>query len=267
MLKHFGQKVNSKTNTLDKKSYIIIRKNRRFLDMSVKTLLWDVDGTIMNFEMAEAVAIRKGFKNKKIGICSDEMLADYSSINKKYWQALERGDMTKSQILIERFREFFSKYGIDTSIAEEFNADYQVDLGDTICFNDDAYELIKELDETYPQFAITNGTSIAQHKKLNQSGLDKIFKECYISDEIGYEKPSCEFFDYVVDRLNKILGPIDKSEMLIIGDSLTSDILGANNSGIKCCWYNPNGDVNDKGLRIDYEIRDLQQLKGILANN
>ena len=229
--------------------------------MAIKILLWDIDGTILNFEKAEEAAIRKGFEENNLGVCTDQMLADYKQINKGYWEALERGEMTKEQILIGRFVEFFTKYNLDTSKADIFNKGYQVDLGDTICFNDDAYDLLVQLNKKYKQYAVTNGTAVAQHRKIDRSGIGEILEKCFISEEVGYEKPSEKFFEAVFEEIG--IKPSEesfKNEKLIIGDSLTSDIKGGNNCGIKTCWYNPNHAGNESELRIDYEIDNIQQL-------
>lgn len=229
--------------------------------MAIKILLWDIDGTILNFEKAEEAAIRKGFEENNLGVCTDQMLADYKQINKGYWEALERGEMTKEQILIGRFVEFFTKYNLDTSKADIFNKGYQVDLGDTICFNDDAYDLLVQLNKKYKQYAVTNGTAVAQHRKIDRSGIGEILEKCFISEEVGYEKPSEKFFEAVFEEIKKNeVVTVNRDEILIIGDSLTSDIKGGNNCGIKTCWYNPNHAGNESELRIDYEIDNLQQL-------
>ncbi|MCQ2741999.1 MAG: YjjG family noncanonical pyrimidine nucleotidase [Bacilli bacterium] len=230
--------------------------------MSYKIILWDIDGTILNFKAAEAVAIKTGFKRLGLGECSDEMIKDYSSINVKWWASLERGEHTKPEILVGRFEEFFAKYGLDTSKAFEFNKNYQTDLGDMIVFNDEAYDVIKSI--KVPQYGATNGTKIAQKKKIKGSGLDRLLEAVFISDEIGYEKPSIEYFDYVFSYIKDKHGSIDKKDIVIVGDSLTSDIQGGNNAGIATVWYNKEHKENKTDLRIDFEIDDLHQLLKIL---
>ena len=133
-------------------------------------------------------------------------------------------------------------------------------MGDTICFNDNGYELIQELKGKVKQYAVTNGTKTAQDRKLDKSGLRELFDGVFISEEIGVEKPGKGFFDFVFQAI----GCYELDEILIVGDSLTSDMQGGNNAGIRCCWYNPNGQDNYKNLRIDYEIKDLQEIKNIL---
>ena len=100
-----------------------------------------------------------------------------------------------------------------------------------------------------------------QSKKLKKSGLIELFDDCFISDQIGVEKPSVEFFNHVKARI----GEVSNDEILIVGDSLTSDMKGGNNAGILCCWYNPQKMENTKDIRIDYEIRNLQEVKDILT--
>ena len=226
----------------------------------IKTILWDVDGTLLNFHAAERVAIRKCFETFALGPCSDEMLERYSRLNALYWQRLERGEITKPELLVRRFEEFFENEGVICGDVAGFNADYQVRLGDTVCFNDESYELVKSLKGRVRQYAVTNGTKVAQDRKLERSGLDQLFDGIFISDVLGWEKPTVEFFDHVFARIE----PCEKSEMLIVGDSLTSDIQGGNNAGIPTVWYNPSGAPNDKGVTVDYEIRDLREILEIL---
>lgn len=225
-----------------------------------KYLLWDIDGTILNFEKAEKRAIRTLFEKFNLGECTDEMLSHYIEINKKYWKLLECGKMEKERILVERFEEFFLKEGIRTDAAAEFNKAYQLALGDTIAFNDDALEIIKAQKKNYLIIIVTNGTAIAQKKKLERSGLDKIADNIFISEEVGYEKPSIHFFERVIAKA----GIDDVSQAVIIGDSLTSDIQGGVNAGIDTCWYNPKGEINDTNLIPTYMIKNLHELCGIV---
>ena len=109
----------------------------------ISTILWDVDGTLLDFIAAEKAAIKTLFGEFNLGQCSDEMIKRYSEINKTYWQRLERGEITKQEVLVGRFKEFFKSEGIDISVVEEFNSLYQLRLGDTIVYHDDSLEIIK----------------------------------------------------------------------------------------------------------------------------
>ena len=226
----------------------------------IKTLLWDVDGTLLDFSKSEAYGIRKCFHKFGLGECSDEMLARYSKINHKYWQMLETGEITKQQVLTERFVEFFTSENIHFGHINEFNDEYQIRLGDKAFFCDNAYETITALKGKYKLYAVTNGTYIAQRRKLTQSGLINIFDDVFISDKIGFEKPSIEFFNAVQEKIGKF----NKDEVMIIGDSLSSDMQGGNNADIVCCWYNPNNIKNERNIKIDYEIKDIAEILNIL---
>lgn len=226
----------------------------------ITTILWDVDGTLLNFLAAEKAAIRSLFEEYHLGVCSDEMLKRYSSINKNYWEMLERGEIEKKALLVGRFRDFFEKEGIDSSLAAEFNEKYQLRLGDTIVYCDDSLEIVKSLRGKVKQYVVSNGTVIAQTKKLRLSGLGELMDGIFLSEELGVEKPSVRFFDQVFAKI----GPVDRSEVMIVGDSLTGDIRGGNNAGILTCWYNPEGTAAKEEVRIDHEIRDLHEVYVLL---
>lgn len=222
----------------------------------MKVLLWDIDGTLLNFEMTEKYAIRKCFEIFGLGECTDEMLARYSVINRGFWERLERGEVTREQVYAGRFEEFFSSEGIAFDKGKEFNEEYQVRLGDKVFFNDNGYELVKGLKDHVKQYAVTNGSLVAQERKLKLSGLLELFDGVFISEVLGVDKPNQEFFDKVWEQI----GTYEPNEVAIIGDSLTSDIKGGNNAGIVCWWYNPAGKKNEKGLRVDREIQNLQEI-------
>lgn len=227
----------------------------------IKAILWDVDGTLLDFAAAEKTAVRNLFGEFGFGDISDETIGLYSQINKKYWERLETGELTKPQVLLGRFEEFFELIGIDKSKAVDFNNQYQVRLGDTVVFCDDSKAIVESLKGKVIQYVVSNGTVIAQNKKLRISGFDHLMDGIYLSEQIGHEKPSRDFFAPIMDEL----ADIGENEIIIVGDSLTSDIRGGNNVGIRTCWYNPKGLVNDKGVIVDYEIADLHGIYDILS--
>lgn len=233
----------------------------------IKVVLWDIDGTLLNFTKAENYAMKKCFAVLDMGVCTDEMVERYAAINIKYWERLERNEISKQEVLIGRFLEFFETEGLPKEKAEPFNEEYQLRLGDKVFFNDNAKMLVESLQARgMIQAAATNGTVAAQRRKLAASGFDKLFDAVMISDEIGVQKPNAGFFEYTFDVLSRF-GTFQKDEIMIVGDSLTSDMQGGNNAGIVCCWYNPEGLQNTKGLRIDYEIKNLEELHEILFTN
>ena len=224
------------------------------------TILWDVDGTLLDFGAAEEAAIRSLFADFGLGVCTDAMLARYSEINRNYWRALERGEMTKPEILTRRFEDFFAAEGLSGPSPAEFNAAYQTRLGDTIVYCDGSDKLVASLHGKVRQYAASNGTVAAQTRKLARSGFDRFMDGIFLSERIGYEKPAKEFFDAVFREI----GEERRASSIIVGDSLTSDIAGANRAGIKSCWYNPRGAENGTNAKPDFEIKDLREILEIL---
>lgn len=241
-----------------------------------KYILWDIDGTILNFKEAEKRAILQCFKELGLGLCSDEMLSTYSSINDSYWKSHERGEISKGDLLIRRFEDFFRVYSLEGDAAK-FNNLYQIRLGDTAVYNDDIKPFLLKIKNNYPeikQCAVTNGTAVAQERKLKNSGLDRILDYVFISEKVGTSKPDKEFFERVFELLLKNTDgkesesfnekAIDRDEVIIVGDSLTSDIKGGMNAGIKTCYYNPDKLSYSDEYRVDYEISNLNELENIL---
>ena len=226
----------------------------------ITTILWDVDRTLLDFDAAERAAVQSLYIEFGLGECSEEALARYSAINRKYWEKMERGEITKQQVLVGRFEEFFAGEGIDTALAPRFNDAYQLRLGDTIVCRDDSYHIVESLCGKVRQYVVSNGTVTAQTKKLRLSGLGALMDGVFLSEQLGAEKPRKEFFDQVFAAIE----PFNKNETMIVGDSLTSDIRGGDNAGIVTCWYNPEGPAAPEGYRIDHEIHDLHEVYDLL---
>ena len=159
-------------------------------DEKINTLLWDLDGTLLDFLASEKIAIRQCFALFGLGECGDDRIARYSAINVRHWESLERGELTKQQVLLGRFEEFFAAEGIDTALAASFNRAYEEHLGDAVVFRDDSYALVKRLQGRVKQYIVTNGTERVQEKKLSKSGLGELFDGVFISDLVGAQKPS-----------------------------------------------------------------------------
>ncbi|MDO4324326.1 MAG: YjjG family noncanonical pyrimidine nucleotidase [Lachnospiraceae bacterium] len=227
----------------------------------IKTILWDVDGTLLDFSRSESCGIRSCLEEIGFRGCNDAMLERYARINDRYWKALERGEVTKQEVLLGRFETFFREEGISCEDVAAFNDSYQRKLGELFFENENAIQLCRKLHGRAAQYVVTNGTVQAQKNKLKNSGLGECMDGVFISDEIGVEKPGKGFFDHVFAEI----GPVNRDEVMIVGDSLTSDMRGGNNAGILCCWYNPQNKPNTAGVRIDYEIRSLWDVEKILG--
>lgn len=225
----------------------------------IKAILWDIDGTLLDFLKAEAYGIRKCFSIFGLGECTDAMMERYSGINRIWWQRLERGECSKPEVLEGRFKDFFAAEGIDFNKIDEFNLAYQFHLGDHAFFSNNALETVKALQGKAAQYAVTNGTALAQDRKLEKSGLDRLLDGIFISERVGFEKPDKRFFEAVFDAI-----PYKKEECIIVGDSLTSDIRGGMNAGIRTVFYNPKNICPPEEYHIDYSIQNLKEIIDIL---
>lgn len=225
----------------------------------IKAILFDIDGTLLDFLQAEKNAIKKVFAKFELGEFSDDKVQKYSEINLKHWEMLERGEIGKSEVMHLRFVEFLKFLGRDTSLADEINKFYESSIPSTTAYIENADEICADLATKYDLYCVTNGALKVQTERLKKSGLDKLFKGIFISDEIGFEKPSLKFFEPVLKAAN-----CKKSEIMIIGDSLTSDMKGGNGVGIKCCYYNPCRIPNTTEIKTDYEIASLSEIYNVL---
>ena len=160
----------------------------------IKAILYDVDGTLLDFETQEEVALSYCFKKYNLGELSEEKLELYKRINLGYWEMFEKDLITKEKLVVKRFEDYLEALGVKLD-AEEVNDTYFSKLGDTIVFKDNSYELVKSLKGKIKQYVVTNGAIRVQKTKLAKSGFDKLMDDVFISDEVGYQKPRKEFFD------------------------------------------------------------------------
>lgn len=222
------------------------------------TILWDLDGTLLDFKMSERYALGVCLKSWGVDM-TEEMLSLYSGINEAYWERLERGEVEKKELLPGRFREFFRQAGLEGIDPEAMQREYERRLGTKTYYMDDSYEIAAKLKEMgLKQYIVTNGILITQQIKMKNSGFDRLIDSVFISDEIGYEKPRKEFFEIAFGRLPGFR----RERALLVGDSLTSDMRGANNAGVDACWYNPKGKTlpADQTLCLAYEIENLREV-------
>lgn len=224
----------------------------------ITTLFWDIDDTLLDFKRGEAIAIRQTLS--RIGVePTEETVRLYSEINESLWKRLERGEVTREQILVGRFEMLFSALGFagDAPSTQDL---YFSCLGEQHDFVEGAKAVLDALRGNYRMFAVSNGTTVIQNKRLSASGVDRYFDRIFLSQEIGAEKPSAAFFDACFAALPDIR----RDEVLIIGDSLTSDMRGGADAGLRTCWFNPYGKTNQAGVRVDYEIAALTELLPLL---
>ncbi len=222
-------------------------------------LLLDLDDTILDFHKAEGVAIRRTFSH--FGIDPTDAVADrYSIINKAHWAALERKELTREQVVVGRFAQLFAELGAEAdpiAVARQ----YEQYLSQGHWFLPGAEEALIALSRHYRLFLVSNGTAIVQKGRLDSSGIRKYFEKIFVSQEIGANKPSLDYFNPVFAQIPDF----EKSRAIIVGDSLGSDIQGGINAGIATCWVNPHHTPANPRIPADYEIEALSQLPALLA--
>ena len=217
-----------------------------------------MDDTLLDFHKAEAIAIRKTLT--QLGIEPDDnAISRYSAINQDLWKRLENGELTREQVLIRRFDILFSELGVnaDGDIAWQT---YEQFLGEGHYFISGAPALLEALHSKYNLYLASNGTARVQNRRIDSSGIARYFKEIFISQQVGFDKPNQGFFEHCF----KSIPAFSKDETIIIGDSLSSDIRGANNSGIRACWFNPKKKPREEGILVHYEITSLDQIPALL---
>ena len=222
------------------------------------TLLLDVDGTLLDFHASERQGISRILMDYGFP-ASDELVEKYHQINDGYWQAFNRGEISKERLCRERFVRFFGELGLSVD-GEDAEKSYRTFLDGSAILLPGALETCRKLSGKYDCYVVTNGTSQTQYRRLALSGLDVLMKDIFVSEDAGSQKPQKAYFDYCFSRIPGAL----PEEMLIVGDSLSSDILGGNLAGIDTCWVNPEGLPVPEGIRADYQIRKIGELLEIL---
>ncbi len=224
----------------------------------IKNIFFDLDDTILDFHHAEKIALSRTLEHFDIEP-KEETLARYSVLNLEQWRLLERGELTRQEVKERRYRLLFEEIGADCCAASATKY-YESLLGIGHYFMEGAQELLGMLHQDYRLFLATNGTIEVQKSRIKSSDISKYFKDIFISQEIGFDKPDIEFFNYCFSRILDF----KKSETVIIGDSLTSDIKGGNNASIITIWFNPKGIENMFAIRPDYVVSTLMDLPLLL---
>lgn len=228
------------------------------------TILFDADDTLLDFHKDERQALVKALTHYGVPI-TEENIKIYSDINQGMWKQLEKGEITKPELKRTRFQKFFEAIGF---ICDEdpltVNEHYLSLLGEGGNTLPGAVDTVKKLHgEGYELHIITNGIAHTQANRLSQSGLLPYINEVFVSETIGFQKPRKEYFDAVLNKIKEK----DKEKILVIGDSLTSDIRGAMNASLPCCWLNRYGKELPEEYKVDFEISDVREVVGIVSSN
>ncbi len=223
----------------------------------IKHVFLDLDDTILDFHKAEAVAIEKTLRAFSIP-ATEENKALYSRINKACWEALERGEITRAELRGLRFSHYFEQIG--ATGAERAPAVYEGYLAQGHYFLPGAEALLEALYPKYTLYLATNGIAAVQAGRVASAGIGKYFKERFVSEEVGYNKPSPQYFEACFARIPDF----KREEAVIVGDSLTSDIKGGLNAGIKTVWFNLHGKTASADSMPHATISELSELIDVL---
>ena len=220
----------------------------------IRFVFLDLDDTLLDFHLAERIAMKATFR--EIGVPDDDKtLARYSEINRSCWERLERGEWTRAEVLVGRFKLLFAEIGASAD-PEATQAMYE----DKLCighhFLPGAEKLLDDLYGRYKLYITSNGTARVQDSRIASANIARYFDGIFISQRVGADKPSAVFFERVFAEI----GDFSASEAIIVGDSLTSDIAGGINAGIKTCLFNPASRPGREDIIPDYEIKSLDEL-------
>ena len=220
----------------------------------IKNVILDLDDTIFDFHAAEKIALTKTLT--ELGIApTQETTARYSDINASLWKKLELGELRREEVLVGRFVILFRELNVKCD-ALSARKSYENNLSKGHIFIEGAESLLQSLFGKYKLFLASNGTAAVQIPRIESSGIEKYFEAIYISELVGFNKPDTRFFERIFANIEGF----SKDESIIVGDSISSDIVGGKNAGIKTCLYNPRKKAYDGKTKADFEIHELKEL-------
>ena len=225
----------------------------------VEFLFLDLDDTILDFHKAERVAINKTLRDFGLEP-TEEVLGRYHVINKWHWEQLELGTLTRKEVQWKRFDVLFREFGV-VADPQACAVRYMENLSIGHYFLPGAEETVEQLSKKYRLFLASNGNASVQKGRMTSANLYRFFEKVFVSEEIGHNKPAKAYFDAAFAQIPGF----DPAKALMVGDSLSSDIKGGNNAGIRTCWVNPGHAPRKPDIHVDYEIESLSQLPGLLV--
>lgn len=238
--------------------------------MNYKLVLIDLDDTLFDYPKTEEVAFRNTFKElgffveSELGNAKKEEIYEkikdrYKDVNLQLWKDLEKGAVDKDRLKVVRFEKIIEEFDLKYN-PYEMSELYLKKLGEGIFPFEATEKLCEYLHSKYKVGIITNGIKEVQHSRIENSTIAKYIDKIIISDEVGVNKPDKRIFEYAMNYFEIM----DKSEVIMIGDSLGADIKGGQNAGIDTCWVNLRNNVNDTGIVPKHEVRKLEELFEIL---
>lgn len=228
--------------------------------MRYDIILFDADGTLLDFHKSESEAVREAMELNGIQP-TDEKVALYSQINDGLWKKLERGEIEKKVLLYHRFELLLEALCVEGD-AKKMASDYMNLLSTKGYVLEGAEEMCRILQGKVEMYIVTNGVEFIQRGRYARCGIDKYFNGVFISDAIGAEKPSVEYFEHV----SKNIADFKNKRVLIVGDSLTSDMQGGINYGIDTCWFNPQEKAEPNGMKLTFIAGTFEEIVDFITN-
>ncbi len=249
-------------------------KLRRWIMSShkISVILIDVDNTLIDFHKCSVESTRRCFEETGYTY-SDEKFSVFKKVNDSLWTAYEKGEITKQDIFDRRWAEILKQLDIEES-GKEFEVKFRNYVIETHAEIDGAMEMLEYLSSNYYLYVASNSQYKTQKPRLENAKMLHYFRDLFVSDVIGYAKPNQDFFQGAMRRIEADLGrKIEKEEILIIGDSLSADIAGGYEFGIKTCWYDHLQEgmehiqsklAEEKIGHIDYVVQHLSEVTTFL---
>ena len=222
----------------------------------MKVILFDVDDTLFDFNACAKIALEKTFVDYQLHY-EPSVFTLFKTIDDQLWHDFEKGTIDKKTVLLQRFIRLLEQLQLPP--IEGISSTFQHHLSKTYIFIEGAKDVLEQLYQRYDLYVVTNASSATQRYRLKKAGIEHYFKKLFISEEVGYRKPQKAFFEVCLQDV----GDIPYDDILIVGDSLTSDILGGKRAGIQTCWFNPSYQIAQDKI-YDIEIHHLNELLEVL---
>ncbi len=226
--------------------------------MEVKAVLIDIDNTILDFNKSALASMLNVAKEHSV-IFPEGFFDVFLKINDELWAELEHGNITKADIYKSRWKKIFEELGIIADY-DAFEDDFRKEMRKTAITVNGAQNLLSYLSKKYPVYTASNASRFQQEMRLENAGLSKYLSGMFNSEDIGFQKPAKEFFYACCNKLY----PIPPSKIVMIGDSVNADIIGAKNFGLQSIWFNFNKKVCNNYNFTDFYVNELEEIKNIL---